>query len=50
MTRGRPLMLGKLDEKVKKFLLALRREGGAVNTAVAITAAQGKQQRTFEID
>ena len=40
LTRGRPLMLGKLDEKVKKFLVALRREGGAVNTVVAITAAQ----------
>ena len=26
MTHGRPLMLGKLDEKVKNFLLALRRK------------------------
>lgn len=46
LTRGRPLMLGKLDEKVKKFLVALRREGGAVNTVVAITAAQALIQES----
>ena len=29
--RGRPLMLGALDEKVKNFLHVLRRKGGVVN-------------------
>ena len=37
MTRGRPLMFGKLDEKVKNFLLALRRKG-VVNAIAASTA------------
>ena len=40
MARRRPLMLGKLDEKVKNFLLALRRKGGVANTVVAIAAAK----------
>ena len=33
MKRGRPLMLGSLDEKVK-------RKGGVVNSVVAIAVAQ----------
>ena len=33
-------MLGKPDEKVANFLLALRRKGGVVNTVVAIAAAK----------
>ena len=48
MTRGRPLMLGKLDEKVKNFLLALRRKGGVVNTVVAIAAAKALIQKSNE--
>ena len=40
MQRGRPLVLGTLDEKVKNFLTILRRKGGIVNTAVAIATAQ----------
>ena len=33
-------MLGSIDEKVKKFLLILRRKGGVVNSVVAIAAVQ----------
>ena len=37
MTRGKPLTFGKLDEKVKHFLLALRRKG--VVNAIAASKA-----------
>ena len=40
MKRGRPLMLGQLDEKVKKFLIGLRHKGGVVNTVVANATAK----------
>ena len=40
MKRGHPLMLGSLDEKVKNFLMILRRKGGVGNSAVAIAVAQ----------
>ena len=40
MKRGRPLLLGKLDETVKKFLIALRKKGGVVNTVVANATAK----------
>ena len=33
LKRGRPLMLGYLDEKIKTFLLALHKKGDAVNTS-----------------
>ena len=48
MTRGRPLMLEKLDEKVKNFILALRRKGGVVITVVAIAAAKAFFQKSNE--
>ena len=48
MTRGRPLLLGKLDEKVKNFVLALRCKGGVVNTVVAIAAAKALIQKSNE--
>ena len=38
--RGRPLMLGALDEKVRNFLQIVRRKGGVVNTVVAIATAK----------
>ena len=44
VTRGRPLMSGKLVKKVKNFLLALRHKGGVVNTVVAIAAANGNNE------
>ena len=40
LKRGRPLMLGSLDEKVRTFLLLLRSKGGVVNSVVAIAVAQ----------
>lgn len=40
MQRGRPLMLGSLDEKVRNFLMTLRRKGGVVNAVVAIATAR----------
>ena len=40
MKRGRPLLLGKLDETVKNFLIALRKKGGVVNTVVANATAK----------
>ena len=40
MKRGHPLMLGSLDEKVKNFLMILRRKGGVGNSVVAIAVAQ----------
>ena len=32
---GRPLLLGELDEMVRKYLLTLSKRGGVINTAVA---------------
>ena len=46
LKRGRPLMLGLIDEKVKNFLLILIRKGGVVNSAVAIAAAQALIQKS----
>lgn len=40
MRYGRPPMLGKLEEKVKNFLLALRCKGAVANTVVANAAAK----------
>ena len=48
MTCGRLLMLGKLDDKVKNFLLGLRPKGGVLNTVVAIVAAKALTQKCNE--
>jgi len=48
LKRGRPLMLGSVDEKVKNFLMILRRKGGVVNSVVAIAAAQALIQKSPE--
>ena len=48
LKRGRPLILGSIDEKVKNFLLILRRKGGVVNSAVAIAAAQALIQKSSD--
>ena len=48
LKRGRPLMLGSIDEKVKNFLLILRRKGGVVNSVVAIAAAQALIQKSSD--
>ena len=46
--RGRPLMLGPIDEKVQSFLHVLRRKGGVVNTVVAIATAKALIARSDE--
>ena len=40
LPRGRPLFLGILDQMVQRFLHSLRRAGGLVSFAVAISAAK----------
>ena len=37
---GRPLLLGELDEMVRKYLLSLSKKGGVVNTTVANATAK----------
>ena len=46
LKRGRPLLLGTIDEKVKNFLFALRQKGGVVNTVVAIATAKALIERS----
>ena len=46
LKRGQPLMLGSINEKVKNFLLILRRKGGVVNSVIAIAAAQALIQKS----
>ena len=40
LPRGRPLLLGGLDQMVLRFLLSLRGTGGLASSAVAISAAK----------
>ena len=40
LPRGRPLLLGSLDQMVQRFLLSLRRTGGLVSSAIAISDAK----------
>ena len=42
--RGKPLMLGIVDKKIRDFLIALRDGGGVVNSIIAIAAAKGLSQ------
>ena len=46
MRRGRPLIIGKLDENVKNVLFALHCKGGVVKTVVAIAAAKALIQKS----
>ena len=39
--RGRPLLLGELDQKVQVYIKALRGAGGSVGTSIVIAAAEG---------
>ena len=39
--RGRPLTLGNLNEKVQKYIRALRKAGTPVNARVVLAAAEG---------
>ena len=43
-------MLRTLDEKVKTFLLVLRRKGGVVNTVVAVATAKALIARNPDED
>ena len=38
--RGRPLMLGLLDEMVQRYLRAYRNRGGPVNSLIAVSIAK----------
>ena len=38
--RGRPPMLGSIDQKVRDFLIALRHRGGVVNSTIAIAVGK----------
>ena len=40
LPRGRPLLLGSLDQMVQRFLLSLQRTGGLVSSAVATSTAK----------
>ena len=46
--RGRPLMLGVLDEKIKNFLFTIRKKGGVVNTVVTIATAKALIEKSDE--
>ena len=39
--RGRPLLLGELEEQVKAFLLSTRFSGAVVNAPIATAVARG---------
>ena len=40
LPRGRPLLLGSLDQMAQRFLFSLRRTGELVSSAIAISAAK----------
>ena len=48
--RGRPLLLGSLDQMMQIFLLSLRRNGGLVSSTVAISAAKALIARNPQYD
>ena len=48
LKRGRPLLLGSLDEKVQNFLVALRSKGGVVNTIVVVALAKALMEKSSD--
>ena len=48
MKRDHSPILGSLDEKVKSFLMILRKKGGIVNSDVAITVAQALIEKSTD--
>ena len=40
LPRGRPLLLGSLEEMVQRYLLGTRRKGGLISSAIAIATAK----------
>ena len=39
VSRGRPLMIGKLDKQTQEYLHISRKKGGEVNKVVAVATA-----------
>ena len=50
LLRGRPLLLGSLDQMVQRFLLATRSKGGLISSAIAIATAKALITRCPEYD
>ena len=50
LPRGRPLLLGSLDQMVQKFLLALRSRGGLVSSTIAISSAKALIARNPQLN
>ena len=50
LPRGRPLLLGGLDQMVQRFLLSVRRTGGLVSSAIATAAANALIARNPQFD
>ena len=48
LKRGRLLMLGSLDGKMKRFLLTLRSKGGVVNIVVSVEVAKALIAKCFD--
>ena len=44
--RGRPLILGEIDTKVKAYIVFLRNWGGRISRTIAIAAAKGFARRS----
>ena len=50
LPRGRPLLLGSLDQMVQKFLLALRSKGGMVSSTIAVASAKALIARNPQLN
>ena len=48
LKRGKPLLLGSLDEKVQKFLVALRSKEGVVNTITAVALVKALIEKSSD--
>ena len=44
--RGRPVMLGEIDTKVKAYIVSLRNRGGCISRTIAIAAAKAFASRS----
>lgn len=50
LPRGRPLLLGSLDQMVQKFIFAVRNRGGLITTAIAISVAKALISRNLQLN
>ena len=50
LKRGRPLLLGTIDEKVKNFLFALRQKGGVMNTKALIERSKDEHLKLIDLE